>query len=155
VFANMLKKTITELLGISTTQQAAVTTSTGVLGAVLTYSFGGWSELLSFFLMAMVVDYVTGIGASIKEQSGLSSKTGFLGIFKKFLMAVVVVMAHRMDILLGSNVIMTGAIYFYLANEFISITENYGRLGLPLPAQVKQVIKVLKNKGDASNDQGL
>lgn len=59
------------------------------------------------------------------------------------------------DILLGTSVIMTGAIYFYLANELISISENYGRLGLPLPTQVKQVIQVLKNKGDASNDQGL
>ncbi|NRF91515.1 phage holin family protein [Paenibacillus frigoriresistens] len=146
----MIKKLFTDLLGISTTQQAVVTTSTGVLGAVLTYSFGGWSELLGFFLFAMAVDYVTGIGASIKEQKGLSSKVGFLGIFKKFLMAVVVAMAHRMDILLGSNVIMTGAIYFYLANEMISITENYGRLGLPLPTQVKQIIQVLKSKGDGT-----
>lgn len=148
----MIKKLFTDLLGISTAQQAVVTTSTGVVGAVLTYSFGGWSELLGFFLFAMVVDYATGIAASIKEKSGLSSKTGFLGIFKKFLMAVVVVMAHRMDILLGSNVIMTGAIYFYLANELISITENYGRLGLPLPTQVKQVIQVLRKKGDATLD---
>ncbi|MEC0264413.1 phage holin family protein [Paenibacillus anseongense] len=59
-------------------------------------------------------------------------------------------MAHRMDILLGSSVIMTGAIYFYLANELISITENYGRLGLPMPDQVKQVIQVLKAKGEAT-----
>lgn len=147
----MFKKILTEGLGLPTTQQAAaLTTSTGVLGAILTYSYGGWSELLSFFFLAMVIDYVTGIGASIKEQKGLSSKVGFLGIFKKFLMAVVVVMAHRMDILLGSSVIMTGAIYFYLANELISITENYGRLGLPMPDQVKQVIQILKAKGDTS-----
>ncbi|CAH1230644.1 hypothetical protein PAECIP111891_06708 [Paenibacillus allorhizoplanae] len=152
----MYKKLFTDLMGISTTQQAVVTTTTGVLGAILTYSFGGWSELLSFFLLAMIVDYVTGIGASIKEKSGLSSKVGFIGIFKKFLMAVVVVMAHRMDILLGSNVIMTGSIYFYLANELISITENYGRIGLPLPTQVKQVIQVLKSKGDApANDKDV
>lgn len=150
----MFKKITADLLGITTTQQVAVTTSTGVLGALLTYSFGGWSELLSFFFLAMVVDYVTGIGASIKEQKGLSSKVGFLGIFKKFLMAVVVVMAHKMDILLGSEIIMTGAIYFYLANELISITENYGRLGLPLPSGVKQVIQVLKSKEDGSNEKG-
>lgn len=147
----MIKKQFTDLLGISTSQQVAVTTSAGVLGAILTYSFGGWSELLSFFFLAMVVDYVTGIGASIKEQKGLSSRVGFLGIFKKFLMAVVVVMAHRMDILLGSNVIMTGAIYFYCSNELISILENLGRFGILLPKQVTNAISILKNKGDSNS----
>lgn len=152
----MYKKLAVDLLGISTTQQVVVTSSAGILGVVLTYSFGGWSELLGFFFLAMLVDYATGIFASIKERSGLSSKVGFIGIFKKFLMAVVVVMAHRMDILLGSDVIMIGAIYFYLANELISITENYGRLGLPLPPQVKQIIQVLKSKGDGPpNDKDV
>ncbi|MDD9266035.1 holin family protein [Paenibacillus sp. GCM10023248] len=148
----MFKRILAEGLGLPSTQQAAaLTTSTGVIGAILTYAYGGWSELLSLFFIAMVVDYITGIGASIKEEKGLSSKVGFLGIFKKFLMAVVVVLAHRMDILLGTNVLMTGAIYFYLANELISITENYGRLGLPMPPKLKEMIQVLKAKGDGTS----
>ncbi|WP_229757987.1 phage holin family protein [Paenibacillus marchantiophytorum] len=106
--------------------------------------------MLSFFFLAMVIDYVTGIGASIKEQKGLSSKVGFLEIFKKFLMALIVVMAHRMDVLLGSNVIMNGAICFYLSNELISIAENYGRLNLPMFPKLKEIIQVLKAKGDAT-----
>ncbi|MEC0264414.1 phage holin family protein [Paenibacillus anseongense] len=79
----MFKKILTEGLGLPTTQQAAaLTTSTRVLGAILTYAYGGWSELLSFFFLAVVIDYVTGIGTSIKEQKGLSSKVGFWGFLR-------------------------------------------------------------------------
>jgi phage-related holin len=59
-----------------------------------------------------------------------------------------------MDLLLGSDVLMVGAIYFYLANELISVTENYGRLGLPLPDQIKRIIAVLKDRG-AGNGTGV
>ncbi|NOV01329.1 phage holin family protein [Paenibacillus planticolens] len=152
----MFKRILTEGLGLPTTQHAAaLTASSGVIGAILIYAYGGWSELLGLFFLAMAIDYGSGIAASIKEKSGLSSKIGFLGIFKKFLMAVIVVMAHRMDILLGSDLIMNGAICFYLSNELISIAENYGRLGLPMFPKLKEIIQVLKAKGDGSNDKGI
>ncbi|MDD9266489.1 holin family protein [Paenibacillus sp. GCM10023248] len=119
-----------------------------VLGACVSYGFGGWSELLSLFLMAIAVDYITGIAASMKEQHGLRSQAGFWGLTRKGLMLLVIMLAHRMDLLLNTDLVMTGAIYFYLANEFISITENFGRLGLPMPAFLKQVIQVLRSKGE-------
>lgn len=118
------------------------------LGALATYAFGGWNELIGLFLMAMLVDYVTGIAASMKEQRGLNSQVGFWGIARKGLMLLVIMLAHRMDVLMNTDLMMTGAIYFYLANEFISITENYGRLGLPLPVFLKQMIQVLRSKGE-------
>lgn len=118
------------------------------LGALVTYGFGGWSDLLALFLMAIAVDYVTGIAASMKEQHGLSSQVGFWGLTRKGMMLLVIMLAHRMDILLNTDLVMTGAIYFYLANEFISITENFGRLGLPLPEFLKQLIQVLRSKGE-------
>ncbi|OCT10988.1 holin [Paenibacillus pectinilyticus] len=118
------------------------------LGAIATYTFGGWSELIGLFLMAILVDYVTGIAASMKEQQGLNSQVGFWGLARKGLMLLVIMLAHRMDILMNTDLMMTGAIYFYLANELISITENYGRLGLPLPVFVKQMIQVLRSKGE-------
>ncbi|NQX60448.1 phage holin family protein [Paenibacillus qinlingensis] len=121
---------------------------TATFGAIITYTFGGWNELISLFLMAILVDYVTGIAASIKEQQGLNSQVGFWGLARKGLMLLVIMLAHRMDILLDTDLMMTGAIYFYLANEFISITENYGRLGLPLPVFLKQMIQVLRSKGE-------
>ncbi len=120
----------------------------GVSGSIFGYLFGSWSELLGFFLLVIVIDYVTGCGASIYEGKGLSSSIGFKGLMKKFLMIIVIVIAHRMDILLETNVIQQGAIYFYLANELISITENYGRLGLPLPKRVKEVIATLKERNE-------
>lgn len=118
------------------------------LGALATYAFGGWNELIGLFLMAILVDYVTGIAASMKEQRGLNSQVGFWGLARKGLMLLIIMLAHRMDILMGIDLMMTGAIYFYLANEFISITENYGRLGLPLPVFLKQMIQVLRSKGE-------
>ena len=118
-----------------------------LFGTVGTYFFGGWSELISFFLLAIVIDYGTGIAASIKEGNGLSSSVGFWGIAKKGLMLLVVILAHRLDVLMGTDVIMIGSIYFYLANELISVTENYGRLGLPLPNWIREIIAIFKKKG--------
>lgn len=104
-------------------------------------------EALTLLIVAMGIDYVSGIAASIKEGKGLSSMFGAWGLARKGLMLLVILLAHRVDILLEtSNVTMGAAIYFYLANEFISITENYGRLGLPMPESLRKIIQVLKDK---------
>ncbi|OAB43965.1 phage holin family protein [Paenibacillus antarcticus] len=127
--------------------------ASGLVGTVVAFTFGGWSDLLSIFLVVILIDYVTGVLAAIKDRSGLNSKIGFWGITRKALMFIVILLAHQMDILLGQDlgVVKSGAIYFYMANELISITENYGRLGLPLPNKVTRIIKILKNK-DTSDD---
>jgi toxin secretion/phage lysis holin len=118
------------------------------LSAIARYTFGGWCELAGLFMISILVEYVTGIAVSIKEQKGLNSRIFFWGLARKGLMLLVIMLAHRMDILLDTDLMMTGAIYFYLANEFISITENYGRLGLPLPVFLKQMLQVLRSKGE-------
>ncbi|MBV6714038.1 phage holin family protein [Paenibacillus chitinolyticus] len=119
--------------------------------SLVTYAFGGWSELLGFFLVAIAIDYVTGVAASLKEKSGLNSNIGFWGLAKKGLMLLIILLGHRMDMLIGSSVVMDAAIYFYLVNELISITENYGRLGLPLPDKFKEIIAQLKNPKQDKN----
>jgi toxin secretion/phage lysis holin len=134
-------------------KQTVFNASAGVLGMIATYAFGGWTELLGFLLLAVVVDYATGVAAAIKEGA-LESSVGFWGITRKLLMFVVIMLAHRLDLLLDTNVIMIGAVYFYLANELVSITENYGRLGLPLPAQVKRIIAVLRDRGGYDDANG-
>lgn len=117
------------------------------IGVSLTYAFGGWTELFSILLMTMAIDYISGVAAALKEKTGLNSNIGFWGLTKKGFMLLIIMLAHRIDIFLGSDSItMSGAIYFYLANELISIIENYGRLGLPLPYQIKQFIQILNNK---------
>ncbi|ANY67746.1 holin [Paenibacillus sp. BIHB 4019] len=120
----------------------------GVAGAFIAFAFGGWTEALTFLLIAMVADIITGISASFKEGRGLNSAIGSVGGAKKGLMLLVIILAHRIDVLLGlDNVAITAATYFYIANELISITENYGRLGLPLPDKFREMIDVLKRKG--------
>jgi toxin secretion/phage lysis holin len=63
-------------------------------------------------------------------------------------MILVVALGYQLDQFTGQTIIMTGAIYFFIANELVSITENYGRIGLPLPPQIKNIIKVLRNKDE-------
>lgn len=119
----------------------------GSAGAVITYFFGGWNDLLSLFLFVIVIDYVSGIFASIIEGKGLSSEVGFKGLLKKFAMIAVIALAHRADVALDMDMLMYGAVFFYLANELLSITENYGRMGLPMPDKVKSLIQVLRDRG--------
>lgn len=119
----------------------------GLLGAVITFAFGMWSEALTLLLCAMGIDYVTGIAASLREGKGLNSNVGFWGLARKGLMLLIILLSHRIDVLLDStNTAMGAATYFYIANELISIIENYGRLGLPLPERLRKIIDILKEK---------
>ncbi|CAE6435474.1 unnamed protein product [Rhizoctonia solani] len=120
--------------------------ASAALGVVLVFSFGIWPESLTLLLVAMGIDYVTGITAALKERS-LNSSVGSWGLARKGLMLLVIMLAHRVDILMElDNIAMGGAIYFYLANELISVTENLGRIGVPIPDRLRQLIEVLKNK---------
>lgn len=124
-----------------------VCSTCGLLGSIVTFAFGSWMESLTFLLVAMGVDYVTGVAASLKMKKGLSSSLGSWGLARKGLSLLVLLLAHRIDVLIGTGSMTLGAaIYFYIANELISITENYGKLGLPLPQRVRDMIEVLKKK---------
>lgn len=120
----------------------------GITGVLIAFTFGEWNQLLNVFLVIIVIDYLTGVLASIKEGHGLDSKVGFWGLSRKALMFLVILLGHQIDLLLGTGIEMVknGVIYFYMTNELISITENYGRLGLPLPDKITRVISILKNK---------
>lgn len=124
----------------------SVSTFAAISGAFMTFAFGGWDQLLSLLAVAMAVDYITGLAAAVRTGKGLNSNIGFWGLARKGLMLTVVLLAHRIDLLMGTDLIKGGAIYFYLVNELISITENYARIGLPLPDKLRQAIAVLKNR---------
>lgn len=133
--------------------QTVLNGASGVLGAFIAFAFGGWHESLTFLLIAIGVDIITGMYASVKEGSGLSSAVGAAGLAKKGMMLLVIILAHRVDILLElDNITMMAAVYFYIANELVSITENYGRVGLPLPDKLRDIIAVLKGKGGVKDD---
>lgn len=126
-------------------KQIAVNSSVGFVGSIIAYLFGEWSQMLMLFFFVIIMDYITGVMAAIVEKN-LSSAVGYKGLIKKFGMVLIVALAYQLDQFTGQNIIMTGAIFFFIANELISITENYGRIGLPLPPQIKNVIKMLKEK---------
>jgi toxin secretion/phage lysis holin len=117
-------------------------------GAVVGYLFGGWSVLLQILLALVIIDYVTGLLASGVEGK-LSSKVGFKGIAKKIMIFCLVAVGHLIDKAIGDgSMIQNAIIFFYLGNELLSILENAGRTGLPVPDQIKNAINVLKGKSN-------
>ena len=120
----------------------------GICGGALSYFFGGWSALLGVLLAFVVVDYITGVlAAAVKRK--LNSGIGFVGIAKKVLIFVIVAVAHLVDVTLGdAHFFRDATIFFYLANELLSILENAGSVGIPIPPGIDKAAEILKQKGD-------
>ena len=118
-------------------------------GAAASFLFGGWSALLNILLAFVAIDYITGCIAS-GVQGKLNSQVGWKGIAKKVAIFFIVAVAHMIDVALGGNshMIRDAAIFFYLANELLSITENAGRIGVPVPQKLLSAVEVLKGKED-------
>ncbi|WP_434565166.1 phage holin family protein [Thermoanaerobacterium thermosaccharolyticum] len=123
-------------------------TITAFGGALASYLFGGWSALLGVLLAFVITDYITGVMAAGIEGK-LNSSIGWKGISRKVMIFVLVAMAHLVDMALGdSNVFRDATIFFYLANELLSIIENTGRIGLPVPDAIQKAVAILKGKGE-------
>jgi len=121
----------------------------GVGGGLASFLFGGWSALLSVLLAFVAIDYVTGlIAAGVSGE--LNSNKGWVGIAKKVSIFFIVAVAHLVDGALGGEAHMfrDAAIFFYIANELLSITENAGRIGIPVPDRVVNAVEVLRGKGE-------
>lgn len=120
------------------------------VGAALSYLFGGWNALLGVLLAFVVADYLTGVAAAAVEGK-LNSAIGFKGIAKKVGVFLVVAVAHLADTVLGDqSLIMDAAIFWYLANELLSITENAGRIGVPIPPAISRAVEVLRGRGEGA-----
>lgn len=133
-----------QLVGDYGTKQVAAAGGFGVVGA---YLFGGWPLLLQVLLIMTMADFVTGIMAAGTEGK-LRSSVGLIGIARKVFIFVIVSIAHQVDVVLGGQHLLRDAtVFFYMANELLSIIENGGRLGVPLPPVIKQAVEVLKGKG--------
>lgn len=118
------------------------------VGAALSYLYGGWSALLGVLLAFVVADYLTGVVAAAVEGK-LNSNVGFRGIARKVGIFLVVAVAHLADTVLGdSTLIRDAAIFWYLANELLSITENAGRIGVPIPPAISRAVEILRGKSD-------
>lgn len=130
-----------------------VMTIIGIIGGFIAELFGGWTTDLQTLLIFMVIDFVSGLLVAIlfknsnKTDSGtLSSQAGFKGLCKKCFILLMVLVAHRLDVTLGTEYIKTTIIIAFIVNELISIIENAGLMGIPIPKVITSVIDVLKKK---------
>lgn len=119
------------------------------IGGLIGWYLGGIDGFIYALVAFVVMDYVTGFMAAMLEKK-LSSEVGFRGIFKKVLIFILVGIAHVMDFYLIGNgsAIRTAVIFFYVANEGISILENVGQIGLPIPKKLRDILVQLKEKED-------
>ena len=132
-----------------------ICTAIGAVGSFIASIFGGWDTALATLLIFMAVDYITGLlvagvfHASPKSENGaLESKAGFKGLIRKGLVLVVILVACRMDMLLGVNYIRDAACIAFIVSELISMVENFGLMGVPFPEPIKEAIELLQKKGD-------
>lgn len=118
------------------------------LGTFLIYLFGGFDVAMQSLLIAIVLDYISGLIKAYNNKV-LSSKIGFRGIVKKLGILVLVMIAVIVDrITGGTGAIRTLIIYYFVANEGLSIIENLGEAGLPIPKVLKNALKNLKKEND-------
>lgn len=128
-------------------------TLTGCAGSAVVWLFGGWDSGLATLLVFMGIDYVTGlITAAVFRNSpksksgGLESGAGLKGLLKKGMMLTIVLVAVRLDAVTGSDFIRDSAIIAFIVNETISIIENAGLMGVPIPKVITKAIDVLKSE---------
>ncbi len=134
--------------------KAAVLTGAGVAGSfVVNNLLGGWTEDIKTLLIMMAIDFVMGLliagvwKKSGKSQTGaLNSISAWKGLCRKGCTLLVVMVAYRLDVTLGTQYIKTGVIIAFIANEGISIIENLGIMGVPMPEVLSKAIEVLQSK---------
>lgn len=122
------------------------------VGGWLGYFLGGCDGLLIALVVFAVVDYITGVMCAIADKE-LSSEVGFKGICRKVLIFILVGIANILDVqVIGmGSVLRTAVIFFYLSNEGVSLLENAGHLGLPIPEKLKAVLEQLHDRAETEN----
>lgn len=137
-----------------------ICTGVGIVGGFIASLFGGWDAALITLVMFMGIDYISGLLVagvfhnSNKTDSGtLESKAGFKGLCRKGMTLLFVLIAYRLDLALGVNYIRDAVIIGFMANELISIVENAGLMGLPLPAVITKAIDVLTKKAERDDKE--
>lgn len=139
--------------------KSGITTVIGVIGGMIASLFGGWDAALVTLIIFMGVDYVTGLIVagvfhnSEKTKNGaLESRAGWKGLCRKGVTLLVVLVACRLDLVMGSNFIRDAVVIAFIANETISIIENAGLMGIPIPAAIMRAIDILKNKSEGGGE---
>lgn len=125
----------------------------GVVFSGIAYILGGWDEAVITLLIFMGIDFITGLivggvfHKSGKTETGsLESKAGFKGLCKKGCIILLIIVANRLDMQLGSSYVRDAVCIAFIINELISILENIGLMGVPIPKIITKAIEILKNK---------
>ena len=133
-----------------------VCTVIGAVGSGIAALFGGWDTGRVSLLIFMGLDYVSGLVVagvfhkSNKTDTGsLESKAGWKGLCRKCMILVFVLVAYRLDLIIGTNYIRDAVIIAFIANELISLVVNAGLMGVPLPAVITKAIDILQKKSES------
>lgn len=131
----------------------------GAVGSMVVSAFGGWDSGLATLILFMAIDYIMGLIVagifrnSPKTQSGtLESRVGWKGLCRKCVTLLFVLVAYRLDIIIGVNYIRNAVIIGFVANELISIVENAGLMGIPLPSVLNSAIDILTKKTEEKKE---
>ena len=121
---------------------------TGTLLTAIVYFLGGWDMAIQVLVVMMILDYITGILKAIFNKE-INSYVGVKGIIKKVGYLIIVGVSVMLDRLMGdTGAVRNVVIYFFVANEGISIVENWVAMGLPMPQVIIDTLEQIKQKGD-------
>lgn len=110
----------------------------------------GWDAAMEALLVAMAIDYITGVlAAYINPDLALNSQKGFRGICKKITILLLVALAHEIDKATGQPAIQSLVVWFFLGNEGLSILENASKAGLPIPRRLHDTLEQLADSKEA------
>ena len=130
-----------------------IISAAAVTGSAIAAALGGWDYGLQTLVIFMAVDYISGLAlagifkrSANSECGGLSSKCGFTGLLRKGMQLSIVLIAHRLDVIIGVDFVRTAVIIAFIANELISIIENGGLMGIPIPEKLRKAVDVLNAK---------
>jgi toxin secretion/phage lysis holin len=136
----------------------AICTSIGVVGSLVASLFGGWSASLTTLMLFMGIDYLSGLIVagvfhnSPKTETGtLESRAGLKGLIRKFTMLLFVLIGYRLDVAVGTAYIRDAVCIGFICNELLSIVENAGLMGIPIPAIITNAIDILKKGNEQKN----
>ncbi len=133
----------------------------GIIGASVSKVFGGWDAALTTLIIFMGLDYLTGVvvagvfhKSNKSKGGGLKSTIGWQGICRKGVTLAIVLIACRLDLLLNTSYIKDVVVIGFCTNELISIVENAGLMGVPMPGVITNAIDILRKKGDNGDSNG-
>lgn len=130
----------------------------GAVGSFVASIFGGWDSGLITLIVFMAIDYISGLivagvfhNSSKTDNGALESGAGWKGLCRKCMTLLFVIIAYRVDMVIGTSYIRDALIIGFIVNELISLVENAGLMGVPLPAVITKAIDILQKKAESED----